>query len=86
VDLTRIVAGPSVSRTLAELGASVMRAAGPHIADFSGLHIDTNWGKWNCHLDLSQDCDRAKFEALVLEADVIVNGYRPFVLDKFGAG
>jgi crotonobetainyl-CoA:carnitine CoA-transferase CaiB-like acyl-CoA transferase len=86
VDLTRIVAGPSISRTLAELGASVMRVTGPHIADFSGLHIDTNWGKWNCHLDLRQDSDRAKFEALVWEADVVVNGYRPFVLDKFGVG
>lgn len=58
VDLTRIVAGPSIGRTLAELGASVMRITGPHVADFSGLHPDLNWGKWNCHLDLRQEEDR----------------------------
>ncbi|KAJ9614357.1 hypothetical protein H2200_002493 [Cladophialophora chaetospira] len=85
VDLTRIVAGPSISRGLAELGASVMRVTGPHIADFSGLHPDLNWGKWNCHLDLRQQEDRTKFRDLILGADVIVNGYRPGVLDKYGA-
>ena len=86
VDLTRIVAGPSIGRGLAELGASVMRVTGPHIADFSGLHPDLNWGKWNCHLDLRKEQDRLKFRQLVLGADVIVNGYRPGVLDKYGAG
>jgi hypothetical protein len=85
VDLTRIVAGPSIARGLAELGASVMRVTGPHIADFSGLHPDLNWGKWNCHLDLRKEEDRTKFKKLLLEADVVVNGYRPGVLDKYGA-
>ncbi|KAH8690556.1 alpha-methylacyl-CoA racemase [Talaromyces proteolyticus] len=86
VDLTRIVAGPSIGRGLAELGASVMRVTGPHIADFSGLHPDLNWGKWNCHLDLRTEADQARFRDLVLGADVIINGYRPGVLDKYGAG
>jgi hypothetical protein len=86
VDLTRIVAGPSIGRSLAEMGASVMRVTGPHIADFSGLHPDLNWGKWNCHLDLRQEEDKAKFRELLLGADVVVNGYRPGVLDKYGAG
>jgi hypothetical protein len=85
VDLTRIVAGPSIGRGLAELGASVMRVTGPHIADFSGLHPDLNWGKWNCHLDLRTEDDQAQFRKLVLGADVVVNGYRPGVLDKYRA-
>jgi len=86
VDLTRIVAGPSIGRSLAELGASVMRITGPHIADFSGLHPDLNWGKWNCHLDLRNEQDRVKFRTLLSEADIVINGYRPQVLDKYGAG
>ncbi|RFU25914.1 hypothetical protein B7463_g10423, partial [Scytalidium lignicola] len=86
VDFTRIVAGPSIGRSLVELGASVMRVTGPNIADFSGLHPDLNWGKWNCHLDLKTEEDRVKLRALLLEADVIVTGYRPGVLDKYGAG
>lgn len=85
VDLTRIVAGPSIGRSLAELGASVMRVTGPHIADFSGLHPDLNWGKWNCHLDLRREEERLKFRKLLSEADVVINGYRPYVLDKYGA-
>ena len=86
VDLTRIVAGPSIGRTLAELGASIMRITGPHVADFSGLHPDLNWGKWNCHLDLREEEDREKLRDLLLDADVVINGYRPYVLDKYGAG
>lgn len=85
VDMTRIVAGPSIGRSLAELGASVMRITGPRIADFSGLHPDLNWGKWNCHLDLRKEDDRLKLRNLLLEADVVINGYRPYVLDKYGA-
>ena len=86
IDVTRIVAGPSIGRSLAELGASVMRITGPHIADFSGLHPDLNWGKWNAHLDFRKEEDRSKFEDLVCEADVVINAYRPHVLDKHGAG
>ncbi|KEF60387.1 uncharacterized protein A1O9_01947 [Exophiala aquamarina CBS 119918] len=85
VDLTRIVAGPSIARGLAELGASVMRVTGPHVADFSGLHPDLNWGKWNCHLDLRKEEDRTKLKTLLSDADVVVNGYRPGVLDKYEA-
>ncbi|KAH8812475.1 alpha-methylacyl-CoA racemase [Xylogone sp. PMI_703] len=86
VDFTRIVASPSIGRSLAELGASVMRVTAPNIADFSGLHPDLNWGKWNCHLDLKKEEDQIKLRELLLEADVVVNGYRPGVLDKYGAG
>lgn len=86
VDLTRVIAGPSIGRDLAELGASVMRVTAPHLADFSGLQADLNWGKWNCALDLRLEEDRARLKALVEDADVVVNGYRPAVLDKYGFG
>lgn len=86
VDLTRVIAGPAIGRGLAELGASIMRVTRPHLADFSGLHPDLNWGKWNCHLDLRVEADREKLRALVMDADVVINGYRPAVLDKYGFG
>jgi hypothetical protein len=86
VDLTRVIAAPAVTRGLAELGASVMRCTAPHLPDVTGLHPDLNWGKWNCSLDLRQSSDREKLKALVMEADVVVQGYRPGVLDKFGFG
>jgi len=86
VDLTRVIAAPAVTRGLAELGASVMRVTSPNICDFSSLHIDLNWGKWNCSLDLKTEEGREKLKALILDADVVVQGYRPGVLDKYGFG
>ncbi|USP79182.1 CoA-transferase family iii [Curvularia clavata] len=84
VDLTRIIAAPAITRSLAELGASVMRITAEHLADYSSLHSDLNWGKWNAHLDFRDEEDREKLRALVREADVVVQGYRPGVLDKYG--
>lgn len=84
VDLTRVIAAPAVTRGLAELGASVMRITAKHITDMSGLHCDLSWGKWNAHLDLREERDREKLRELVRDADVVVQGYRPGVLDKYG--
>ncbi|KAK8080765.1 hypothetical protein PG997_008583 [Apiospora hydei] len=58
VDLTRVIAGPAVSRGLAELGASVMRVTAPHLTDMSVLHPDLNHGKWNASLDLRTESGR----------------------------
>ena len=86
LDLTRVIAAPSITRGLAEMGASVMRVTAPHLVDFSSLHCDLNWGKWNTCLDLRKAEDREKMRELVLDADVVVEGYRPGVLDKWGLG
>jgi hypothetical protein len=84
VDLTRVIASPAVSRGLAELGASVMRVTCADVTDMSGLHLDLNHGKWNCSLNLKNEADRATLKELVMDADVFLQGYRPFVLDKYG--
>lgn len=84
VDLTRVIAGPSITRSLAEMGASVMRVVAPHVADLSIVHPDLNWGKWNCFLDLRKEGDREKLRELIFDADVVVSGYRPGVLGKWG--
>jgi hypothetical protein len=86
VDLTRVIAAPAITRGLAELGASVMRVTAAHLVDFSSLHCDLNWGKWNASLDLRDEGDREKLRALILDADVVVSAYRPYVLDKWGFG
>ncbi|KIX08076.1 uncharacterized protein Z518_02731 [Rhinocladiella mackenziei CBS 650.93] len=84
VDLTRVIAAPAVTRGLAELGASVMRVTSPHIVDFSSLLIDLSWGKWQCSVDLRTEEGKEKLKALIRDADVVVQGYRPGVLDKHG--
>jgi crotonobetainyl-CoA:carnitine CoA-transferase CaiB-like acyl-CoA transferase len=84
VDLTRVIAAPAVTRGLAELGASVMRVTSPNLVDFSALHVDLSWGKWQCSVDLKTEEGKNKLRELIKDADVVVQGYRPGVLDKYG--
>lgn len=84
VDLTRVIAAPALTRGLAELGASVMRVTASHVTDMSSLHVDLSWGKWSTHLDFRDEEHREKLRDLVRDADVVVQGYRPGVLDKYG--
>jgi hypothetical protein len=86
VDLTRVIAGPTITRSLAEMGASVMRVTSPLITDMSATHHDLNWGKWNASLHLKDEADREKLRALIRDADVVVDGYRPGVMERLGFG
>lgn len=86
LDITRVIAAPSISRSLAEFGASVMRVTAPHLVDYSALHCDSNWGKWNSCLDFRKEEDREKLRELILDSDIVVEGYRPGTLDKWGLG
>jgi hypothetical protein len=83
LDLTRVLAGPVATRTLAGYGADVLRID-PISWDDPGLLQDTTIGKYRSGLDLKQAEDRAKFEALLTDADVLVHGYRPGALDGLG--
>lgn len=84
LDLGRAIAVPTATRGLAELGASVLRITAPHITDMIVSLSEFGWGKWNSHLDFRKEEDRQRMRELVLEADVVVQGYRPGVLDKYG--
>ncbi|KAI0444769.1 CoA-transferase family III domain-containing protein [Xylaria telfairii] len=86
VDLCRVIAGPAIGRSLAEMGASVMRITSPLVTDLSALHQDLNWGKWNASLHLKDEADKEKLRALIREADVVVDGYRPGVMERLGFG
>ena len=83
LDLTRVLAGPVATRTLAGYGADVLRID-PNGWDDPGLLQDTTIGKHCAELDLTQPSDRAQFEALLSEADVFVHGYRPSALAGLG--
>lgn len=84
LDLTRVIAGPVATRTLAFLGADVLRVDAPERPELEGQHQDTDIGKRSTLLDLRRSADRAAFEELVMGADVVVTGYRPGALDRFG--
>jgi len=86
LDLTRIIAGPVCGLTLAAHGADVMLVTSPNLPAVAPLVIDTGRGKLSTHIDLHDEAGRKAFEALVREADVIVQGYRPGGLDALGYG
>ncbi|KAJ5116965.1 hypothetical protein N7456_001313 [Penicillium angulare] len=86
LEMTRVIAAPTISRGLAELGASVMRVTGPGVPDIYPLHADLNWGKWNCSIDLKTEVGKEELRNLIRQADVVVDGYRPGVMEKLGLG
>ncbi|MFJ9952233.1 CoA transferase [Kitasatospora sp. NPDC091207] len=84
LDLTRVIAGPVATRSLALLGADVLRVDPTRLPEAEDAHADTGFGKRSTRLDLAAPGDRAVFEELLATADVVVTGYRPGVLDAFG--
>jgi crotonobetainyl-CoA:carnitine CoA-transferase CaiB-like acyl-CoA transferase len=84
LDLTRVIAGPVATRTLAWLGAQVLRIDSPRLPEIEWQHLDTGPGKRTALLDVSTQ--RAAFADLVAGADVVVTGYRPGALDAYGFG
>ncbi|MCQ4083274.1 CoA transferase [Streptomyces sp. RB6PN25] len=84
LDLTRVIAGPVATRTLALLGADVLRVDSPQLPESADAHADTGFGKRSCLLDLDVRADRSRFEELLVTADVVVTGYRPGALDRYG--
>ncbi|MCW5251944.1 CoA transferase [Streptomyces sp. SHP 1-2] len=84
LDLTRVLAGPVATRTLALLGADVLRVDAPQLPESRQAHNDTGMGKRSTTLDLCDATGRRVFEELLDEAHVVVTGYRPGALDRFG--
>ncbi|MFC9797136.1 CoA transferase [Streptomyces sp. NPDC127584] len=83
LDLTRVIAGPVATRTLALLGADVLRIDPPGRPELPDQHADTDVGKRTSALDLDRPSDRRTFQELLDSADVLVTGYRPGALDRF---
>lgn len=84
LDLTRVVAGPVASRTLAHLGCDVLRVDPPHLPEAAAQHVDTGAGKRSAVADLREPADLDRLHALLHGADVLLTGYRPGALDRFG--
>jgi len=84
LDLTRVLAGPSCARTLAEHGADVLKITASHIAARDDQEYDTGHGKLSARLDLRQAQDLDALKGLVREGDVFSQGYRPGTLGNRG--
>jgi crotonobetainyl-CoA:carnitine CoA-transferase CaiB-like acyl-CoA transferase len=84
LDLTRVLAGPTCARTLAEHGAKVLHVRSPNLPSIEPFVIDTNPGKRSCFLDLDHRKDVERMRALVRDAHVFSQGYRPGALARRG--
>jgi len=100
VDLSRALAGPHATMVLADLGAHVIKVEPPGTGDdtrgwgppFVGPEDDhqstyflsANRNKKSVQLDLKDNSDLALLKKLVTRADVLVENYRPGVLDRLG--
>lgn len=85
LDLTRVLAGPIASRFLAGLGADVLRIDPPTWNE-PGVVPEVTLGKRCARLDLHDQADRAVFENLLKDADILLHGYRADALERLGYG
>lgn len=85
LDVTRVLAGPVATRTLAGFGADVLRIDPPGW-DEPGVIPDISLGKSCAYIDLKTPEGLDRLTDLLATADVIVHGYRPGALDGLGLG
>ena len=98
LDLTQILAGPMCTMVLADMGADVIkvekpnggddnrRMGPPFIKDWSAGFLAVNRNKRSLALDLRSEAGRGIFRRLVEEADVVVENFRPGVMERLGLG
>ena len=84
LDLTRVLAGPTSGRVLAENGADVLHVAAPHLPYQAELLMDTGHGKRCAWIDLRDSAGVETLRALIGDADIFTQGYRPGTLAKRG--
>lgn len=96
IDLSRVLAGPFAGRMLTDLGADVVKIEPPDrdvtrlwgrkAGTISGYYNQQNAGKRNVSIDLQQDEGRELLMQLVKEADLLIENFRPGVMDRLGIG
>ena len=97
LDLSRLLPGPFCSMLLADFGADVIKVEDPKGGDYirwwppmlggnSGYHVVLNRNKRSLTLNLKSDEGRQIFRQLAAEADVVLEGFRPGVMDRLGLG
>jgi crotonobetainyl-CoA:carnitine CoA-transferase CaiB-like acyl-CoA transferase len=86
LDLSRLLAGPTNGRTLAEYGAEVLLVNSPRLANVPAFVMDTSHGKRSCCIELEEVEGVATLRRLASTADVFTQGYRSGSLERRGFG
>jgi len=95
-DFSRVLAGPFCTRVLADLGAEVIkieppdgdlsRRLGARRGGMSGYYMQQNCGKRNVSIDLKAPAGRDLAYSIIETSDVLVENFRPGVMDGLGLG
>lgn len=96
LDFSRVVAGPYATRMMSDLGAEVLKVEPPEgdvtrklakrESGVSGNYLQMNIGKKNISIDLKAEDARDLIHKLAAKADIVVENFRPGIMDKFGIG
>ena len=97
LDLSWVLAGPFCTMNLSDLGAEVIKLERPNVGDLargngpfidgeSSYFLSINRGKKSIALNLTDDQDIALIKNIIKKADVLVENFRPGVMDKLGFG
>ena len=97
IDLTTMIAGPMATMLLGDQGADVIKVEGPERSDhtraggnrsggFAATYLNNNRNKRSLAIDLKTERGREVFCRLAATADVLVQNFRPGVVDRLGIG
>jgi crotonobetainyl-CoA:carnitine CoA-transferase CaiB-like acyl-CoA transferase len=90
LDLTRLLPGGFCTLLLADFGADVIKVEDMGAGDYARADPPSfaalNRGKRSIQVDLKSDAGRAAFLRLARDADVVVESFRPGVMDRLGVG
>lgn len=86
LDLTKVIAGPTITRVLALMGADVLRVSTDTQPEAVPFIADGQIGKRDTDINLKTPEGKVQFENLLQEADVVVSSYRPGVFERMGLG
>jgi crotonobetainyl-CoA:carnitine CoA-transferase CaiB-like acyl-CoA transferase len=97
IDLTRVLAGPFATQSLGDLGAEVLKIEPPgsgdetrHFPPFvdgeSHYFLGINRNKKSLIIDLQQEAGKEILRRLVAQSDILVENYRPGVMERLGLG
>ncbi len=97
LDLSRLLPGPFLTMVLADLGADVVKVEEPRLGDYmrdfpprgdgmSGRYLSVNRNKRSVTVDLKNDRERERFLRMAARADVVVESFRPGVMERLGVG
>jgi alpha-methylacyl-CoA racemase len=97
LDLSRLLPGPFLTMILADMGADVIKVEAPGVGDYlrqmpparkdmSGRFLAVNRGKRSLVLDLKTPAGRDALLRMAERADVVIESFRPGVMDRLGVG